>query len=246
MRCAIFGRDEASPDFARVLAFAEVGRGKNTVAARGAALGKRLERVLAGSVIGREQVTNENPRTAFCARSVRNRFARSAYHRTTRRTRHQLAFLGSRRAFDENDMVMLRSAGSHVGLALANVQLYDLERLRRARAESLERVVRCCATHKRSEEVLLVFAVTVSREVRLTCAAYEPEGSTAIRRALRTVESAREGVLERIDLARALPVLSAGTSRWVPRSRRRSAAPFRRQRWRTSLRSASTATYGGW
>jgi signal transduction histidine kinase len=57
------------------------------------------------------------------------------------------------------------------------------------------------------EEVLLVFAVTVSHEVKLTCAAYELEGSTAIRRALRTVESARGGVPEQLDVAHLMPLL---------------------------------------
>jgi GAF domain-containing protein len=110
-------------------------------------------------------------------------------------------------SFDEIDMVMLRSVASHVGLALANVQLYDLERLRRARAESLERVVRMLRDTQTMEEVLLVFAVTVSHEVKLTCAVYEIEGAAAVRRAVRTVDSAREGLPEHIDVTQLLPVL---------------------------------------
>jgi signal transduction histidine kinase len=57
------------------------------------------------------------------------------------------------------------------------------------------------------EEVLLVFAVTVSHEVKLTCAAYELEGGTAARRAVRTVESARAGVPEQFDVTPLLPML---------------------------------------
>jgi signal transduction histidine kinase len=109
--------------------------------------------------------------------------------------------------FDEIDMVMLRSVASHVALALANVQIYDLERLRRARAESLERVVRMLRDTQTMEEVLLVFAVTVSHEVKLTCAVYEIEGISAVRRAVRAVESARDGLPERVDVAQLVPLL---------------------------------------
>ncbi len=210
MRCAIFGRDEASPDFARVLASAESADAKTPLPPVVRLSESWLERVLAGSVIGREQVTQDNPRDGFL-RAVGAQSALLVPLIIEGRVEHAIVLhFSAPAAFDEIDMVMLRSAGSHVGLALANVQLYDLERLRRARAESLERVVRMLRDTQTIEEVLLVFAVTVSHEVRLTCAAYELEGSTAIRRALRTVESAREGVPERIDLAQLLPVLERG------------------------------------
>jgi signal transduction histidine kinase len=57
------------------------------------------------------------------------------------------------------------------------------------------------------EEVLLVFAVTVSHEVKLTCAVYEIEGLLGLRRAVRAVESAREGLPDQLDVAQLLPLL---------------------------------------
>lgn len=207
MRCAIFGIDAAAPEFARVLAFAESADAKQPVPPRVRLSETWLERAIAGSVVSRERVSDENPRDAF----IRAAGAKSALMVPLvieGRVEHAIALHFSvPAAFDEIDMVMLRSVGSHVGLALANVQLYDLERLRRSRAESLERVVRMLRDTQTIEEVLLVFAVTVSHEVKLSCAAYELEGTVATRRALRAVESAREGMPERVDLTQIIPLL---------------------------------------
>ena len=206
-RCVIFGRDAAAAEFARVLATAESAEAKLSLPGGIRFTDTWLEHVLAGSVVSRDRVTQDNPRDAFL-RAAGAQSALMVPLVIEGRVEHAIALhFAVPAAFDEIDMVMLRSVGSHVGLALANVQLYGLERLRRARAESLERVVRMLRDTQTIEEVLLVFAVTVSHEVRLTCAAYELEGGVAIRRALRTVESAREGVPERIDLAQLLPLL---------------------------------------
>lgn len=112
--------------------------------------------------------------------------------------------------FDEIDALLLRSVASHVALALANVQVYELERLRRTRAESLERVVRMLRDTRTTEEVVLVFAVTVSHEVKVACALYEVEGTAAQRRAVRTLEPARAGVPQRCDATHLLPMLERG------------------------------------
>jgi signal transduction histidine kinase len=207
MRCAIFGRDPVQPDLICVIANAESSEAKTPLPERIRLADTWLERAFAGSVVGRDTITGDNPRDRFLRTldigsslmvplvidgKVENAIA--------------LHFLKPN-AFDEIDMVMLRSVASHVGLALANVHLYDLERLRRARAESLERVVRMLRDTQTMEEVLLVFAVTVSHEVKLTCAVYELEGISAVRRALRTVESARDGVPERMEVAQLMPLL---------------------------------------
>lgn len=206
-RCVVFGRDKASPEYASVLAVAESADAKQGVPARVSISQTWLERAFAGSVVSREETGQENPRDAML-RSLGAGSAMLVPLVIDGRIDHAIGLHFSKAdAFDELDLVMLRSVASHVGLALANVQLYDLERLRRARAESLERIVRMLRDTQTIEEVLLVFAVTVSHEVKLTCAAYEFEGAAAVRRAVRTVEAAREGVAERIESALLLPAL---------------------------------------
>ena len=206
-RCAIFGIDGSAPDYARVLAFAESADANETLPMRVRLSETWLERAIAGSVVSREHVSEDNPRDAFL-RSAGAQSALMVPLVIEGRVEHAIALqFSTPAAFDEIDMVMLRSVGSHVGLALANVQLYDLERLRRSRAESLERVVRMLRDTQTIEEVLLVFAVTVSHEVKLSCAAYELEGTLATRRALRAVESAREGLPDQMDMAALIPLL---------------------------------------
>jgi signal transduction histidine kinase len=207
MRCLVFGRDKNAPDFAALLAYAEGADAKVSVPARVRIAETWLDRAFAGSVVGREEISAQNPKDAL----LRSAGAGSAILVPLvidGRVEHAISLhFAKPDSFDELDLVMLRSVASHVGLALANVQLYDLERLRRARAESLERVVRMLRDTQTIEEVLLVFAVTVSHEVKLTCAAYELEGSTAVRRAVRAVESARDGIAARVEAAQILPVL---------------------------------------
>ncbi|MGA7746106.1 MAG: ATP-binding protein [Candidatus Aquilonibacter sp.] len=93
------------------------------------------------------------------------------------------------RGFDDADIAALRSLAFHVGLALSNARLYERERARRGQAESLERVVRILRDTQYVDEVLLVFAVTVSHELPLDCAAYALEGDSMVRRALRIRET---------------------------------------------------------
>ena len=198
MRCLVFGRDRSAPEFAVVLASAESAEAKTSVPGRVRVSHTWLERAFAGSVVSREGVEPENPRDEI----LRQTGAGSALVVPLiieGRVEHAISLhFAQPDAYDELDMVMLRSVGSHVGLALANVQLYDLERMRRARAESLERVVRMLRDTQTMEEVLLVFAVTVSHETKLTCAAYEFERLYAERRAVRSVESARQGLNEQV------------------------------------------------
>ena len=92
------------------------------------------------------------------------------------------------RGFDDPDIAALRSLAFHVGLALSNARLYERERARRSQAESLERVVRILRDTQYVDEVLLVFAVTVSHELPLDCAAYALEGDALVRRAMRIRE----------------------------------------------------------
>lgn len=207
MRCSIFGRDAGAPDMVRVIAYAESAEVQTSLPEAVRLADTWMERAFAGSVVGRDEVSDENPRDRFL-RSLGARSALMVPLIIDGKVENAIALNFSKpNAFDEIDMVMLRSVASHVGLALANVQIYDLERLRRARAESLERVVRMLRDTQTMEEVLLVFAVTVSHEVKLTCGVYEFEGLTAVRRAVRSVESAREGLPERFEVAQLMPLL---------------------------------------
>ena len=207
LRCTIFARDARAPQFVRVIAGAESPSANAPIPAEVRIADTWLERAFAGSVVGRERISKDNPHDSFL-RALGVGSALMVPLVIEGKVENAIALhFAQPGAFDEIDMVMLRSVGSHVGLALANVQLYDLERLRRARAESLERVVRMLRDTQTMEEVLLVFAVTVSHEVKLTCAIYEFEGAKAVRRALRTVESARDGLPERLEAAQLVPIL---------------------------------------
>jgi len=207
VRCAIFARDPHAPDMVRPLANAESSQAKITLPESVKLAHTWLERAFAGSVVGRDEISEDNGRDEFL-RSLGAGSALIVPLVIDGKVEHAIALhFAKPHAFDEIDMVMLRSVASHVGLALANVQIYDLERLRRARAESLERVVRMLRDTQTMEEVLLVFAVTVSHEVKLTCGVYELEGARANRRAIRTVESAREGVPEQVEAGQLLPLL---------------------------------------
>lgn len=207
IRCAIFARDLHAPDLVRVIANAESAAVTVPLPSSVKLADTWLERAFAGSVVGREGITDDNPRDGF-SRQLDVGSSLMVPLVIDGKVENAIALhFAKPHAFDEIDMVMLRSVASHVGLALANVQIYDLERLRRARAESLERVVRMLRDTQTMEEVLLVFAVTVSHEVKLTCAVYEIEGLSAMRRAIRAVESARDGLPERIDIAQLVPVL---------------------------------------
>lgn len=205
-RCIVFGRDGAASDV-RVVAGANAPSVTDPLPPDVPIAETWLERAFAGSVVSRERVSDENPRDAFLRRTG-SRSALVVPLVIEGRVEHAIALhFAEPAAFDEIDMVMLRSVASHVGLALANVQLYDLERVRRARAESLERIVRMLRDTQTMEEVLLVFAVTVSHEVKMTCAAYELDGAAAIRRAMRTVDPAAAGPPEQFDVAPLLPML---------------------------------------
>ena len=207
VRCAIFARDQQSPDLVRMIACAESPGERVPVPPTVKLADTWLERAFAGSVVGRDDVSTDNPRDTFL-RSLEIGSSLMVPLVIDGKVENAIALhFAKPNAFDEIDMVMLRSVASHVGLALANVQIYDLERLRRARAESLERVVRMLRDTQTMEEVLLVFAVTVSHEVKLTCAVYEIEGVSATRRAVRVVESAREGLPEHVDVAQLVPLL---------------------------------------
>lgn len=111
------------------------------------------------------------------------------------------------RAFDDGDLAALRSLAFHVGLALSNARLYQRERARRSQAESLERVVRILRDTQYVDEVLLVFAVTVSHELPLDCAAYAIEGDALVRRALRIREPRGFEPAAKIDRALLEPFL---------------------------------------
>jgi signal transduction histidine kinase len=109
--------------------------------------------------------------------------------------------------FERLDLVLLQSVATQIALALANAQLYELERTRLARAESLERVVRMLRDTQTLEEVLLVFAVTVAHESHLGCAVYEIERGAASRRALRGVDAVGAHLPEHADIATLIPLL---------------------------------------
>ncbi len=168
-----------------------------------------LDEAFSGSVVTRARTTSD-PRDGLL-RSLGAGSAIIAPLVIEGRVEHAISLhFNQPNAFDEIDALLVRSVASHVALALANVQVYDLERLRRTRAESLERVVRMLRDTRTTEEVVLVFAVTVSHEVKVACAIYEIDRTMATRRAVRTLEPARRGMPARVDASHLLPKLERG------------------------------------
>lgn len=112
------------------------------------------------------------------------------------------------RTLNESDVNALRAVGVHVGLALANTRLYERERARRSRAESLERVVRILRDSQSLDEVLLVFVIAVSHELPLDCAIFAIANEALTRRASRSRVPNSRGAPERISFDLAAPYLS--------------------------------------
>ena len=199
MRCVIYARDAFAPEYAAVLAAAEGPQAKIPLPHRARIPDTWLERVFGGTVVSRENVEPENPRDAVLLSSGSGS-AIIAPLVVDGRVEYAISLQAPGAvAFDDLDMMLLASVASHVGLALSNVQLYDAERARRARAESLERVVRMLRDTQTIEEVLLVFAVTVSHEIRVNCGVYAFDAQSAERRALRCADRVSNGFEPSVD-----------------------------------------------
>ncbi|MGZ3550471.1 MAG: sensor histidine kinase [Vulcanimicrobiaceae bacterium] len=183
-RCVIYERDRRRSDTAIVVVAAESREIDEPMPKTVPIKGSWVERAFAGSVISREVVGDAPYDEHLRALNVQSALLVPFFIEGKVESAMALYFARPR-AFDDVDLVMLRSIAFHVGLALANVRLYERERLRRSRAEALERVTRILRDTQYVEETLLVFAVTASLEANVACAVYELEGSDAVRRALR-------------------------------------------------------------
>ncbi len=170
--CVIYGRDPARPEHALVLASAGTGIGDDSELPGPVELGdSEIGRAFEGSTVRHDGGAGPGIVVPFFSDG---------------RVESALALHFTRPySFDDVDLVMLRSIAFHVGLALSNVRLFELERMRRARAELIERVVRILRDTQYVDEVLLVFAVTTSHELPVACAVYGIENGTAERKAMR-------------------------------------------------------------
>lgn len=170
--CVIYGRDPARPEHALVLASAGTGIGVDADLPGPVELGdSEIGRAFEGSTVRHDGGAGPGIVVPFFSDG---------------RVESALALHFTRPySFDDVDLVMLRSIAFHVGLALSNVRLFELERMRRGRAELIERVVRILRDTQYVDEVLLVFAVTTSHELPVACAVYGIENGTAERKAMR-------------------------------------------------------------
>ncbi len=170
--CVIYGRDPARPEHALVLASAGTGIGVDADLPGPVELGdSEIGRAFEGSTVRHDGGAGPGIVVPFFSDG---------------RVESALALNFTRPySFDDVDLVMLRSIAFHVGLALSNVRLFELERMRRGRAELIERVVRILRDTQYVDEVLLVFAVTTSHELPVACAVYGIENGTAERKAMR-------------------------------------------------------------
>ena len=138
-----------------------------------------LERAFAGSVVGRDEVTEDNPRDSFL-RSLGIGSALMVPLVIDGKVENAIALhFSSTDAFDEIDMVMLRSVASHVGLALANVQLYDLERCAARAPNRWSASCACCAIRRRWKKCCSFSPSRFRTKSKLTCAVYEFESVAA-------------------------------------------------------------------
>ncbi len=179
--CIIYGRDPARPERALVLASACAGTGTGETGVDAELPGpvelgdSEIGRAFEGSTIRHDGGSGPGIVVPFFSDG---------------RVESALALHFTRPySFDDVDLVMLRSIAFHVSLALSNVRLFELERLRRGRAELIERVVRILRDTQYVDEVLLVFAVTTSHELPVACAVYGIENGTAERKAMRVREA---------------------------------------------------------
>lgn len=107
------------------------------------------------------------------------------------------------------DPAALRGAALQASTALINVRAHERQRQRILRAESLEKIVRILRDTQYVDEVLMVFVVTASHELRVDCHVYACEGNALLRRATRTPHLEREMPIERLDREPLEPSLQA-------------------------------------
>lgn len=179
-RCAVYERAAAG---ARAVVMAEATAGAPLPAT--VPLDGDLRKVFGGLTVRRERLPQ---RAAAYGEGARSAIA-VPFIVDGRVEDAMLIAFNEARTFDDSDVSALSMLAFHVGLALSNTRLYERERERRRQAESLERVVRILRDTQYVDEVLLVFAVTVSHELLVDCAAYGVEGERLERRAMRLRES---------------------------------------------------------
>ncbi len=115
-------------------------------------------------------------------------------------------FNGSRTP-DPLDDLLLRAISAHIGLAFANARSYALERMRRTRAESTERIVHMMRDAQTIDEAIAAFASAVSSETRLTVGVYGLDGTLATRQAYAIYEGTHGGLAQVADAREVLPFL---------------------------------------
>lgn len=198
VRCIVFDRTLAEPSRFAVLA--------DTGGPVVSDAGTLVRRALAGSIVRWDDEVREGH--GFAASGVKSAVFVPVV--VDGRIEAVLALLFDRAgAVDEEETNALRSAIFQMGMALGNVALYERERARRARAESLERIVRILRDTQFVDEVLLVFAVTASHELRLNCAVYAVDGETLVRQAMRLRENSPVTPPERLERLPLEPALAA-------------------------------------
>lgn len=199
-RCIVYERDGA--DGARVVAAAVQGGAASGMAGR-IELDADLLKAFGGVTVRREDLTNASALGSGARSALAVPFVVEG------QVEDVLVLAFDRSAeIQDADVAAARSLAFHVGLALSNARLYERERARRAQAESLERVVRIMRDTQYVDEVLLVFAVTVSHELPVDCVAFALEGETLVQRASRVREAHTPAFGDRLDRKALEPFLA--------------------------------------
>lgn len=197
-RCIVVERNRLRRDLATIVALAENRAIEQSIPDIVPLQGTWFERVFAGSVIVRPRVGDAANDAGLVEYGVKSALIVPFLIDGKVESAMALHFAHPR-AFDDVDLMMLRSVAFHVGLALANVRLFQSERQRRSRAEALERVVRTLRDAREIEETLVVFAASASHEARLSCALYAFEGEEAVLRVARAAGDAAFSCAQRIE-----------------------------------------------
>ncbi|MDP9017988.1 MAG: ATP-binding protein [Candidatus Eremiobacteraeota bacterium] len=186
-RCIMYARDSNDPDQVVVLALSDDGQIATGLPVSTPISNTYLKQAFSGSAVRRDHVSASG--TDATLRELGVGAAMLVPFVQDGRVQNAMALhFAEPHEFTETERATLRAVASQVAPALANVRLYEFERLRRSRAEVLERVLRTLTDTQYIDEVLQLLVVTVSHELRVACAAYVLRGDRLVRAAARTLE----------------------------------------------------------
>ncbi|MFN2460105.1 MAG: ATP-binding protein [Candidatus Velthaea sp.] len=174
-RCAIYVRDERNPNLARVIAADDPGIIRAELPDRFTIAGTLLNKCLGvGQIVRIERgatAADQAQLVPFGAAAM----LLVPFVVAGKIDAGLSVQYASEHAFDERDLLLMRTIAMHVGLALANSRLYERERQARRRAEDIERNVRTLKETRSVVEILQLLLEMIAREYELNGSAWSVE-----------------------------------------------------------------------